>query len=82
MTYLELKQKLDVLTPEQLANEIVWTGDERGGKVKSLWIADEDWAESDGGCEPVSLILQSNDDLTEDDLFVVIPKGTPQLLVD
>ena len=43
ITYADLKAKLDEMTPEQLAQPIVWSGDERGGYVHEIWIAPEDW---------------------------------------
>ena len=78
MTYFELKVQLDTFTPEQLACEVVWTGDERGCKVKCVWIAQEDWVENDGDCEPRSVLDASE----RDGATVIIPKGTPQLVVD
>jgi hypothetical protein len=77
MTFAELKIQLDALTPEQLACEAVWCGDERGGKIKSLWIADQDWIDNDGECEPRSVVPDF-----EGDVVVLIPMGTPQLWVD
>lgn len=76
MTYAELKDRLGRLTAEQLAQPVVWTGDERGGDVKYLWIAEEDWVDNDDGdCEPRSLV-------TDPEAAVVIPKGTVHLMVD
>lgn len=43
MTFLELKQALDALTPEQLANPVLWWGDERGGKMASLFVLPENY---------------------------------------
>ncbi len=77
MTYLELQRALATFTPGQLAAEVVWTGDERGGKVKQLWIAEEDWIDNEGDVEARSAVADPDPDAT-----VVIPKGTPQLLVD
>lgn len=57
MTFAELKAQLDLLTADQLAADIVWSGDERGGKVVKLWVADEDWlGTEDGDCEPRSVL--------------------------
>jgi len=78
MTFAELKEQLDTLSPEQLAAEVVWCGDERGGKVHKLWIAAEDWVENDGDCEPRSVVAPED----AVDARLIIPKGTPQLLVD
>ena len=82
MTFAELQQQLAMLSPEQLAIEVVWCGDERGGKVKSLWIADEDWIGYDGDCERRSEIAKVEPEAAGPDAHVYIAKGTPQLLVD
>lgn len=77
MTFAELKLQLESLTPEQLAADVVCSGNECGGEVLRLWIADEDWIDNDGDCEPRSVISDP-----EPDAHVLIPKGTPRLLVD
>lgn len=76
MTFAELKAKLDSLTPEQLAAEVIWCGDECGGPINELWIAEEDWVDNDGDCEPRSVVPTDDGE----DHRVLIPKGTPQLL--
>lgn len=82
MIYAELKAQLEALSPEQLAMEAVWSGDERGGKIKSLWIAEEDWiGSSDGDCEPRSVVAVNEPEIV-DDANVIISKGTPHLMVD
>lgn len=79
MTFAELQAQLNTLTPEQLAMEVEWSGDERGGKVHRLWIAEEDWiGTEDGDCEPRSVVDPEDASCAS----VIIPKGTPQLLVD
>jgi hypothetical protein len=79
MTFADLKAELAKLTPAQLAVEVEWSGDERGGKVQMLWIAEEDWlGTEDGDCEPRS-VLDPEDAASA---MVIIPAGTPQLLVD
>lgn len=79
MTFADLKAELNKLTPDQLAVEVTWTGDERGGKVVELWIAAEDWVGTeDGDCEPRSVV----DPEDAANAQVIIPAGTPQLLVD
>lgn len=80
MTFAELKAQLEDLTPEQLAAPVIWCGDEQGGVVRSLWIAQEDWVDNDGDCEPRSVVMVSGGDACN--AVVIIPKGTPQLLVD
>jgi len=83
ITYAELKEQLDKLTPEQLALPVVWSGDERGGYVRSLWIAEEDWI----GDDHESALARSEvtrQKLEEDyeDARVIIPVGTVHLMVD
>jgi len=82
MTYADLKAQLDALSPDQLAMDVVWSGDERGGTITSLWIADEDWIDNgDGDCEPRSVVAEEHPDVAAV-ATPIIPKGTPQLLVD
>jgi len=82
MTYAELKAQLEALSPAQLAMDVVWSGDERGGKIKSLWVADEDWiGGGDGDCEPRSVVAVNEPEIV-DDADVIIPRGTPHLMVD
>ena len=78
MTFAELKQQLDTLSPEQLATDVVWCGDERGGKVHKLWIAEEDWIGDVGDCAPRSVVAPED----AVDARLIIPRGTTQLLVD
>jgi hypothetical protein len=84
MTYADLKAAMDRLTPEQLAQPVVWAGDEQGGHVKSVWIAEEDWIgdSSDGETwMPRSTALK---DYAEDyeDAEVCLAIGTVHLMVD
>ncbi len=83
ITYAELKERLDALTPEQLAQPVVWSGDERGGHVEYVWIAEEDWI----GDDHESALARSEvtrQKLEEDyeDARVIIPVGTVHLMVD
>lgn len=79
MTFADLKTHLETLTPDQLAADVIWSGDERGGTVKQLWIAEEDWIGTcEGDCAPISSL--DLEDAEGGDL--IIAKGTPQLLVD
>lgn len=79
MTFAELKTHLESLTPEQLALDVVWSGDERGGKIKQFWVAEEDWIGTvEGDCEPRSTLDPADAESGD----VIIPRGTPQLLVD
>jgi hypothetical protein len=81
VTFAELKAQLDALTPEQLAFDVTWSGDERGGPVSALWIADEDWLVDDYG--PIRRSEFEKDDLeAASTARVCVPLGMPQLMVD
>lgn len=81
-TFADLKGVLDTLTPEQLAQPVVWSGDERGGKVKHAYIHGEDWIGEIGDHE--TWIPRSDAEGNEDydDASVCIPAGTVHLMVD
>ena len=84
ITYADLKRTLEQLTPAQLAQPVVWSGDERGGTVHKVWIADEDWIGEPSDHEtwlPRSEML-AVDPIAHADASVCIPQGTVQLLVD
>lgn len=84
MTYAKLKEALDKLTPEQLAQPVVWSGDERGGEVKDVWIAAEDWIGEPGDHEtwmPRGDAMKHDPDAYKD-AAVTIPVGTAHLMVD
>ena len=78
MTLEELRDALCKLTPEQLARDAVWVGDERGGKIKSVWIAEEDHL---GDCMSGSM-PRSDLGPDEQDGHICIPRGAVQLVVD
>lgn len=84
ITYAQLKATLDTLTPQQLEQPVVWSGDERGGTVHKVWIADEDWIGDMGDHE--SWLPRSEamavDPESYRDAEIGIPMGTVQLLVD
>jgi hypothetical protein len=84
MTYAQLKEQLDKLTPEQLTQPVVWSGDERGGYVKSVWIADEDWIGDSSDDESAMPRTHALQDYPEEyaEAEVVIPAGTVHLMVD
>lgn len=88
LTYADLKQKLNKLTPAQLAMKVQWTGDERGGDVYDLWIAPEDFYAMDEGAESLSSITEQAEgegvSVEEfiDGYKLAFTKGQPQLVVD
>lgn len=84
MTYRELKAELDKLTPAQLARPVVWSGDERGGYVKHVWVAAEDEIGEPGDHEtwcPRSEAMKI-DPAAYADAAVCIAAGTVHLMVD
>ncbi len=84
-TYAELKETLGYLTPEQLAQPVVWSGDERGGRVRYVWIAEEDWIGDPSDHEtwlPRSEAAKQHPKDREDCDDVCIPAGTVHLMVD
>lgn len=79
-TYRDLKEIINSLTSEQLDKEVIWAGDGRGGKIDSVWIADEDQINPSGdGMEPISAYFDDPDFIWEDEL-VVCEKNTPIIL--
>ena len=60
----------------------MWSGDERGGKVKRVWVAEEDWIDDDGDCTARSEVQKCSPDDYDANAKVWIPKGTPHLMVD
>ncbi len=92
LTAGQLKAKLDTLPPETLAQEVIWSGEMRGGIFHGLTVTEEDQINPSGdGCEPVSLYRsvlaeegKSEAEIAEflADESVVIKKGQLVLLVD
>jgi hypothetical protein len=85
LTFEALKVVLNTLTPEQLAAPVVWSGDERGGYVKHVYVHSEDWVgdPSDGETwlpRSEALSQYHADDYANADLC--IPAGTVHLMVD
>lgn len=84
MTYAQLKEWIDKFTPEQLAMPVVWSGDERGGYVKYVWIATEDEIGEPSDHEtwlPRSEAMKLDPEAYAE-AAVCIPVGTVHLMVD
>lgn len=88
MTFAELRNELEKLTPEQLSYEAHWVGDGRGGVIESLAFADEDTIYDDDSGE---LYSRSEYEAEHGDPAkgcvwpehsVVGEKGTPLLYTD
>jgi hypothetical protein len=86
MTYADLKAACDKLSPEQLAQPVVWSGDERGGHVLHVWISDEDWIGEPNDPDtwmPRSRVGRDAIDADDyKDASVCLPAGTVHLMVD
>lgn len=85
MTYAELKAACDKLSPTQLAQPVVWSGDERGGHVRQVWISEEDWIGEPSDSEtwvPRSDVGGAVDAEDYKEARVCIPAGTVHLMVD
>lgn len=48
-TWQNLKDVVNTLNEEQLKNEVIWWGDERGGKIVYVEILNDDYVD-DGDC--------------------------------
>lgn len=85
MNYRQLRDKLMVLTDFQLDCEVIWMGDERGGKVGHLdTFIDDQVNDDDYYIEDHSGFCDGRD-LIEDkpcDHEIVYRKGHPVLIVD
>lgn len=85
LTYADLKAVLDGFSPDQLAQPVVWSGDERGGYVQRVWIAAEDWIGDSSDPETWmarSEWLRQEDPDAVASFELIWPAGTPHLMVD
>lgn len=78
MTFQQLKDAIDKLSPEQLAQPVRWWGDERGGTIDDLHVTDEEYVNIGEGFEPRS--MADIDEWTE--IRATLPAGTPTLVTD
>lgn len=85
ITYNDLLKQLRALTPQQLAQHVVWCGDERGGYVKEVFEHAEDWIGDKGDPDtylPRSEALKQYAAADLENMTVCVPKGTVYLMVD
>lgn len=83
MKFIELKAKLDALTPEQLAHDVIWWGDDRGGTIDSLLVLPEDFVNIGEGMEPLSGYADATGGIEEAaSEGRVMRAGTPVLCTD
>lgn len=81
MTYAELHARLGIMSPEQLAEPVIWWGDEIGGYVSELQELTEEHIVTDEGCEPRSVFADTPaDDMPE--VHGTLPAGRLVLVVD
>ena len=78
-TWKDLKDFCNQLPEEELNNTVKWWGEERGGNVLLADRLDEDFVQTDYGCEPAS--VQEYEE-GQDPYPVVFKKGTPILSID
>jgi hypothetical protein len=91
ITFGELKAKLDTFTPEQLAQRVMWGGEDRGGYVGEVHVFEDDQVNPSGdGWESAAdyrkQLLEDGETPEEADQIVeaeiVLRKGSPVLFVD
>lgn len=83
LTFQKLKDFCNGLTDEQLSEPVRWWGDERGGKVVSAQVLDEDFYRTDEYVTPESeMDWDEYDEEDKADITVAMKKGTPILYVD
>ena len=78
-TWADLKKFANKLPPKELKKEVIWWGEERGGKIDFANQLDEDFVETDYGCEPASVQEYEKD---EEPYPLAYRKGTPILHTD
>lgn len=76
LTWAELKEACNKIPEAQLNEPVRWWGEERGGKVNSVYPLHEDYVSGEEGWEPKSIQevdeFQSQEDI---DNMVTMPKG-------
>lgn len=75
-TWGDLKKFINEIPESELSKEVVWWGDERGGKIYSAFQLDEDHVKTEEGIEPLSVIEDGYE------YGVTYKKGTPILGTD
>lgn len=71
-TWTDLKKFANSLPEKELQKDVIWWGEEKGGKIESITRLKEDYVSTaDCGCEPLSVLED------EDEWDAVYKKGTP-----
>jgi hypothetical protein len=79
-TWGDLKNFANELPVEELKKEVIWVGEERGGKICSSERLPEDYGTDDYYLCPVSILKESAEEGEE--IKVLYQKGTPMLYED
>lgn len=78
MTWQQLKDFANSLPEDQLQKEVIWLGDETGGKITEAIPLKEDYVNMGYGYEPIS-VYEEEADFDKDDAEGVLDAGTPVL---
>lgn len=78
-TWANLKEFANSLPEEELKKEVIWWGEEEGGRIDGAYQLSEDFVTTDYGCEPASVQEYEEGD---EPYEVTHPKGTPILQTD
>ena len=76
ISWRKLKEFCNSLPDSELDKEVIWSGEEEGGKITSAEQVEEDYVQTDYGCEPASVQEYEEGD---EEYPVCWPKGTPIL---
>lgn len=79
-TWRQLKEFCNNLPDEFMDDNVIWWGEETGGKLFAAYQLTEDYTTTDYGCEPIS--EQDPPEEGEEPWEVTHPKGTPIISVD
>jgi len=76
ISWQQLKDFCNSLPAEELNKPVIWSGEEAGGEIISVERVEEDYVQTDYGCEPASVQEYEEGD---EHYPVVWAKGTPVL---
>lgn len=93
MTFRDLKKAIEALSDEQLDNEVIWWGDQRGGEIDSLFVLPEEYVSIDGegmypisgyreGFKPEDYAVASWEEFVKNHVDASMKAGTPVLCAD
>lgn len=76
LTWKQLKEFCNGLPESELEKLVIWTDEEEGGRIVSVEQLEEDYVQTDYGCEPAS--VQEYEE-GEEEYPVCLTKGSPIL---